>query len=387
MKVLMISNTDGALYNFRKPIIESLIKAGHEVVAISGDSEEGDYFELLKKIGVRIYFKDFSKNSINFLLNLRIFYFIYKVIKKENPDIVHGFTHKPNIYGTLASRLLRIDRVFVTITGLGAVFIRSDIKSMILRRILILLYQFVLNFSKNVFFQNIDDMKYFEKNSLTKKNQAVLTNGSGIDLTMYEIPSNKDEFVARQILSKDLMCDMTDKKIILYPARAAREKGFFEFYQAARILNDSKPNRYIFLHLGFMSTDFFKNLLDSDIENLINKSGVKFLGYKKNIKDYMSASHVVVLPSYREGTSRSLIEAIAMGKCVVATNVPGCREVVMHGENGYLCEPGDVNSLVKAISKIDDDLILKSKDVSRTLCELNYDVRYLVELTLDKYFN
>lgn len=380
----MICNTDGALYVFRKPIIDSAISGGHEVVGISGQSE---YIERLSALGVRMHVRNFARHSVGILDNLRLFFALWRIIRAERPDVVHGFTHKPAVYGTLAARLAGVRQVFVTITGLGTLFIRSDLRSRVLRRLLLWQYRFSLKHAKCVFFQNPDDLEQFTKMGLVDADRTVLTNGSGLDLSGYPLPTDGEHHDARRALEDELGESLHAKRLVLLPARGVREKGFLEFYEAARFINALVPQGFVFIHLGLIDSASSGSLTADGVSELARKCGVRYLGFRDDIRDYMRASDIVVLPSYREGTPRSLIEALALGKCIVTTDAPGCRETVLDGWNGWLCRVGSSNSLAACLVRVDDNFISAARSRSRALCEAKYDSRLLVALTLGKYFD
>ena len=384
MKILMICNTDGALYVFRKPIIKAALAAGHDVVGISGESE---YVERLRALGVRMHVVDFSRHSVGIFDNFRLFLRLLQLIRVEQPDVVHGFTHKPAIYGTLAAWLAGIKRVHVTITGLGTLFIRDDLKSRILRKLLLWQYFIALRCANWIYFQNSDDLEYFTSLGVVKVERSVLTHGSGIDLSEYPFPSDNECHVARHSIELELGENLESKRIVLLPARGVREKGFFEFYEAARIINDLEPQRYVFMHLGLIDSASSCGIPAGDVAEFARKCGVRYLGFKDDIDRYFRGSDIVALPSYREGTPRSLIEALALGKCIITTDVPGCRETVLAGWNGYLCTVSSSSSLAASLLRAEDDFILKARTRARKLCETKYDVRRLVDLTLRKYLD
>ena len=382
MKVLMIVNTDGALYVFRKPIIQKLISLGHEVISISSESR---YFGWVRGLGVRPIALDFARHSVSPFQNLRLLIQLYYLIKQQRPDIVHSFTHKPAIYGTLAAWLLGVRGIFITITGLGTLFMHDDAKTKLMRWLLLVQYKFALRVATTVFFQNPDDMAYFISRKIINPKKAILTNGSGIDLIEYALPTADNVALAKLNLGNELGIDLSGRKIVLFPARGVREKGFFEFYEAAKIVNRLMPEGYTFIHLGLVDSGSSTQITQGGIERFARDCCVYYLGYKDNIQDYMSASDIVALPSYSEGTPRSLLEALALGKVIVATDAPGCREALLDGWNGFLCKVGDVKTLVAKILAVDDEFISKATTRSRKYCEMKFDSTWLVELTLNNY--
>lgn len=382
MKVLIIVNTDGALYVFRKPIISKLISLGHEVVSISSESR---YFGWLRDLGVKPIALDFARHSVSPTQNFWLIIQLYRLIKQQRPNIVHNFTHKPAIYGTVAAWLAGVRGIFITITGLGTLFVRDDAKTKLMRWLLLVQYKFALRFATSVFFQNPDDMAYFISKKIINPKKAILTFGSGLDLEEFPCPSLNDVTHAKLNLGLELGLDLSARKVILFPARGVREKGFFELYEAAKIVNKLEPGGFAFIHLGLVDSGSSSQITKGGIEQFAADCGVNYLGYKDNLQDYMTASDIVALPSYSEGTPRSLLEALALGKVIVATDAAGCRETVIDGWNGFLCKVGDAKSLAAKILAVDDDLINKAVTRSRKYCETKFDSRWLVELTLRSY--
>jgi N,N'-diacetylbacillosaminyl-diphospho-undecaprenol alpha-1,3-N-acetylgalactosaminyltransferase len=383
MKVLMIVNTDGALYVFRKPIIKKLIELGHEVISISSESR---YFEWLKKLGVKPIALDFARHSVSPTQNFGLLIQLYRLIKRQQPDIVHSFTHKPAIYGTVGAWLAGVQGIFITITGLGTLFMRDDAKTKLMRWLLLLQYKFALRFATSVFFQNPDDMAYFISRKIIDPRKAVLTHGSGIDLEEFPCPSSSEVAHAKLSLGKELGVDLSGRKVVLFPARGVREKGFFEFYEAAKIVNRLEPDVYLFIHLGLVDSGSSSQITQGGIEQFSGECGVHYLGYKDNIQDYMKASDIVTLPSYSEGTPRSLLEALALGKVIVATDASGCRETLIDGWNGYLCKIGDAKSLTAKLLAVSEEFIMLSSLRSRQYCAMKFDATWLVDLTINSYF-
>lgn len=384
MKILMIANTDGALYNFRKPLIKKLISEGFEVHSISSSkSPEGSYIKLLEKLGVHTHIVEFD-NSVNIFSNFSIFNEINKIIKKVSPDIAHSFTHKPAIFGTFSARLNGTKKIFITVTGLGRLFSYDTFKFKVYRKVLLDQYKLACRFSSKVFFQNPDDMNFFIERKIVKEDRAVLTPGSGIDLEEFSFSKEKIK-IAKDFLSQELGIDVKNRIIVLFPARALPEKGFFEFYKSAKFISQL-TDKYVFIHLGSAYPD--AGLDEKKIKDLSIESKVFYLGFKKNIKDYMLASDIVVLPSYyREGIPRSLIEALALDKIIITTNLPGCRETVIDGWNGFFVREKDWRNLVEKIFSIDENILKKFSGRSILLARKYYDSRILVDITLKEYLS
>lgn len=382
MRVVMVCNSDGALYFFRRPIIEALVRQGHQVFTISPESR---YFEGLRAIGAVPIERNFSRHSTDVLGNLKLMFGIWQALKRLRPDVVHSFTHKPAIYASIAARLLGVRRIFVTVTGLGTLFTQSNFGTTLLRTALLLQYGVALWFVRRTFFQNPDDCQYFVSRRLVAASKAVVTNGSGIDLDLYKLPGKEDVAAARLQVGTELGLSFAGRKVVLFPARGVKDKGFFEFYEAARLLSKDAGNDYAFLHLGFIDEESTRGIGASSVAEFAKACGVLHLGFKEDIRPYLACSDIVVLPSYREGTPRSLIEGLAFGKVIITTDAPGCKETVVEGWNGYLCPVGDAISLAHKIDGVSAAFTEAARDRSRKLCEEKYDSRKLVDLTMACY--
>lgn len=375
MKTLYICNTDGALINFRGPLIERLISDGHEVVTISSESK---HTEDLRKLKAKSYFVPFIE-ARSIKENIKLIYSISKIIKQENPDIIHCFTHKANIFGALSAILSNKKQLFFTVTGLGKVFSNKGIKYKILQKIILFVYKLIQRQVNTIFFQNCDDLKLFKDNNIAKK-KLVLTNGSGIDIKKYKLSTTDIISSIREKLNcKD------NSTVIVMPARAMKEKGVNNFYEAAKIINKLSSD-YVFVHIGGAYEEH--GFSQSYLKDFASQCGVNYLGYVTNGKDILSASEIVVLPSYyREGTPKSLIEGLALGKYIITTDMPGCRETVIDNWNGRLLSPKSTEKLVSAILnyRVNEKELIASR--SKKFCEYKYDVNKLYKLTVGKYYN
>ncbi len=383
MKILMICNTDAALYVFRNPLIRKLIALRHTVSSIT---DHGGYLEKLSGMGVKTAVVTFERSSASLLGNIRLLLQLRRSIALEQPDIVHNFTHKPAIFGTLAARFTGVRKIFITISGLGTLFCHEDLRTRILRSLLLLQYKIALRLVTKVFFQNPDDMAYFLGKKLVAPDKAILTYGSGIDLKEFSNPLPEDRSACRGMLGRELGLQLAERIVVIFPARAIKEKGFAEFYEAARVVT-SKYDRYVFIHLGLVDENARSGISRERIDSYSKACGVHYLGFKDNIMDYLIAADVVALPStYREGVPRSLIEALALDRYIITTDAPGCRETVIDGWNGALCRPGEAADLAAIISKTDHTILLQTKGRSRTLCEEKFDVEQLIATTFENYF-
>ena len=381
-KVVLVCNSDGALAVFRAPLIRALVTAGHEVVTISPRSV---YFEALEEMGARPIEIEFSRHSVSVFRNIGLLRDLVRAMRRERPGVVHSFTHKAVIFGSFAARLSGVKKIVATVTGLGTLFIRTDARTRWLRRALVWQYRIFLPEGTPVLFQNPDDKAEMEALGAVQPSQSILTNGSGIDLDEFDFPDSDTVARARQMLRFEIGMEIDGRIVALFPARGVPEKGFEEFYGAARDLGSRYPGRYVFCHMGLIDTEVSGALGADSVSDFAEAHGVHYLGFKTNPRTLMSAADVVVLPSYREGAPRSLIEGLALGKSIVTTDTPGCRETVINGENGFLCHVHDRDGLADAIARIDGDFLAKAGLRSRQLCEEKFDVHELNALTFGLY--
>ena len=329
--VAIVLNTSWNIYNFRLGLMRALRKEGYRVIIIAPRDE---YSERLEAEGFPFYdikMNNKGTNPFEDLLLIRDYYKLYREIK---PDVLLNYTIKPNIYSSFAGKSLGIP-VINNITGLGTVFLNNNISSRIARW----LYRFSLH-KNSVVFQNRDDMRLFLERKLVKDHAVVLIPGSGIDTEHFQRETK----------------DSQNKTFtFLMIARLIKDKGIEEYIDAIRIIRAGEyGNRCRFKILGSLylsnPTAISKELLDEWIEEGI----VEYLGHSDSVKEEIDKVDAVVLPSYREGLSRVLLEASSMEKPIITTDVPGCRDVVDDGVNGYLVNVKDSLELAEAIKKMVD---------------------------------
>ncbi len=342
--------------------MKELVKRGHEVYAIV---PKGEFFKEFEKFKIKAVNYKINRASLNPIEEFKTIKNIKEIINSLNLDILHSFMHKPNIYGSFAN-----SKNFVqTVTGLGSFFIHDDLKSKIIRKMITLGYKVSSKKAKKIIFQNRDDLKLFIDNNIISKDKAVLIRSSGIDTKKFSpMPKNRE-------LLKELHIDES-KLVVLMIARVIRDKGVEEFIKAAEILKD----KALFLYAGDIDKGN-KNAFSPDWKN------VKYLGFRKDIKDLISICDIFVLPSYREGVPRTLLEAASMGKAIVTTDTPGCREVVEDGFNGFLVSPKDSMTLASKIEKLIKNNKLRERFGynSREKALKEFDVKIVVNKYIKVY--
>lgn len=360
-KIIAISiNTSWNIYNFRIGLLKSFMDEGYDIYVISPRDK---YSDKLIEMGFNYCDIQLNNKGSNPLEDLKLIYLYFRLLKKIKPDFFFLFTIKPNIYGNIAAKILGIP-VISNISGLGTVFLNDSITSTIAK----ILYRFSIPFAKTVFFQNQDDLDLFVKLKIVNKLRCDLLPGSGIDL---------DKFKSTKERTKN-----TSEVIFTLIARMVKDKGVIEFIEAAGLVNKSYPNaRFLLIGPYYPGNP---TAIDETILASISNDYIKYLGSSDNIIQEIDQSDCVVLPSYREGLSRVLLEAASMAKPIITTDVPGCREVVKDGETGYLCKAKNSKDLARKIIMVcsmgSQERITMGKK-GRQLVEKNFNE----QLVINKY--
>jgi N,N'-diacetylbacillosaminyl-diphospho-undecaprenol alpha-1,3-N-acetylgalactosaminyltransferase len=377
-KFVYICNSDGALYKFRYPLIKSLIKEGHEVHTISSpESPEGSFIAQLQELGVITHTLDFDGRNASIIHAVLLVNKIKNILQKISPDYVHCFTHKANLLGGVANILSRQkNKMFFSITGAGLIYTEKSVKFTIIKNLFNLLYKGLSYKLEKVFFQNPDDMELFLSTKVFKEIQVCVTNGSGLDLSSITLSDKSNSQALKEKLTTD------EKIVVLYPSRALYEKGVGEFYAAAEKISQLS-NRFTFIHLGSPAENSVSGFRSEALEASEN---VTYLGHQKSIYEYIEIADIVVLPSYREGTPRAIIEALYFDKFIITTDAPGCRETLIDDWNGYLVKPKDTNSLISAFMKLLTIDLSNYKGRSSLLFNQKYDSAHIIKTTFNEYF-
>ena len=324
LHIMMTVNAAWNIWNFRRPVVEALIADGHRVTVLApADDSVAD----LKSIGCRVLPLEMSVKGLNPLQDLKLIRTFKKVFRSERPDVVLSYTIKNNIFGAMAAKACNIPFI-PNVTGLGTAFLSGGVLQTVAEG----LYRKAFRSLPSVFFQNTDDRDLFLERRLVKSGQAQLLPGSGIDL---------DRFSAAKYPTE------TKGPVFLMIARVLRDKGVMEFVEAARLVKAKSPSTRFQL-LGAVDAANRTAINAATVKSWQDDGTIKYLGTTDDVRPHIAASHCVVLPSYREGAPRTLIEAAAMARPLIATDVPGCRSVVDDGVSGILCEVRSGESLAAA---------------------------------------
>lgn len=357
MRIVLISGHSESLINFRGKLLTTFVETGNQVTVL-GPSQDHSVIAGLMELGVDYKYYPLKRNSFNPIGDLFALAKLYSLLRKLKPEAVLSYMVKPNIYGSLASHLAGIPKVYSIVTGLGHPFLGSGIRFKILNFIVRRLYQFGLKHNTAVFFQNPDDLTLFKKLGIVAKNkETVLVNGSGVDI---------DHYKPTPLVKKPL--------VFLMISRLIKEKGVFEYVEAAKIIKERYPD----VILRFVTRpDSNPSSIDISHYQKWKQSGViEILDYTNDVRPYIAEASVYVLPSYREGTPRTVLEAMSMGRPIITTDTPGCRQTVIDSENGFLIPVKDVSALVQAMERFikDPGLIDQMGPKGRGLAVEKYDV-------------
>lgn len=332
MKILYFANTEWYLYNFRLSLIRQVRELGIEVVLIS---PPGSYGQRLRELGFKWIPLPMDRRSLNPFAELRLVLAIIKIYASEKPDLVHLFTIKSVIYGSIAAVLTGVKYRINAITGLGHVFISNSLRARSLRPLVRMLVRFAVNSSRGrLILQNIDDRELFLKNRLIEAQYIRIIRGSGVNISRF----NTSQRVKSNV----------EPLRVLLATRLLWEKGVAEYVSAARELLKEKIN-ITFLIAGSPDPGNPASVPEDSISSWQREGVIVLLGHTDDMPSLLQTVDLVVLPSYREGTPRILLEAAACGLPIVTTDVPGCREIVSHQFNGLLVAARDCHQLAAAI--------------------------------------
>ncbi len=352
--VMIVGAYAPSLLNFRGPLIREMCQRGHAVIAVAPRFDEKTRGALVG-MGATCEEIYLDRTGISPLRDLRTLVSIFRAIYRVRPDALLLYTIKPVIYGSIVAQLLRVRRVYSMITGLGYVFVGSPGTSM-LRRMVVFLYRRALRGNSAVFFQNPDDMGLFEAERLVPRQaRKVLINGSGVDLSHFR------------------PCALPDESVFLLIGRLLIDKGIREYVAAARLVRRSHPNAQ-FLLVGWLDGNP-GSLSREEIDGYEREGLISYLGPSDDVRKVIPLCRIYVLPSYREGTPRTVLEAMAMGRPIITTDAPGCRETVRHGFNGLQVPVKDAAALASAMVKMLDERMETNRmaDNSLALVREKYD--------------
>lgn len=357
--IVFVVNVDWFFLSHRLHLALYALSKGYKVTLVSKDTSRRNEIESL---GIDFVNLDFGRSSLNPFKEVQLILELRKIYRKLRPDLIHNVTIKPNLYGNLAARLSGFQPVCVNaISGLGYNFI--DGRRSVLQKVLIGMMKFAYRYAKtNFIFQNPDDLGFYNQLGLIHPSNHIIIKGAGVDENAFPY----------------LMPTLKDKIEIVLPARMLFDKGINEFVQAAKILEDEFSGKARFLLVGDVDNGNPASAQISDLRKMEIPGYIEWVGFRKDMRNVYMNADIVCLPSYREGMPKSLIEAMSIGRPIVTCNVPGCRECVDDGINGFLVPVRDAAQLAQSLRKL-----MLSEDMRISMGKESRE-KMLKEMTLEK---
>lgn len=367
-KLFIVVNQDWFFLSHRLPIGLAAKEAGYDVVIVSEDTGKSDK---IREAGLKTIDLPINKAGTNLKDEIKTLFFLYKLFKREKPDIVHLVGLKTMLWGSLACRLAGVKAMVSAVCGLGVLFDEKHAQSFMTNAILKVLR--ITHHMKRltVIFQNNDDKAIFLNAKIMKEEQCAFTNGSGINLKDYDYTLEPSEGLIK----------------VIFTARMVEDKGTLVLIDAAKKLEKEYKGKVQFLLCGGLDTNpngITKDMLLSQCDG----EYIQWLGHRKDILDLLKQSHIMAFPSwYREGLPKSVIEAEAIGRPVVTTDSVGCRDTVVDGKNGFIIPIKDSEALAVALKKLMDDSDLRKTmgRNARAFAESKFDIKDVIKVHLDVY--
>ena len=365
-RLLFLVTEDWYFCSHRLTLAIAARNAGYNVAVATRVQRHGD---AIRDAGIELIPLDWSRRGRNVLKEARAIQQIADVYRSWRPDLVHHVAAKPIIYGSIAAALAGVPRTVNAIAGLGYVFTSSDTAARLIRPIVTKIYRWALSRpGSTLIVQNSDDLAFIKSAKLTGLNRVELIEGAGVDISRYK-PS----------------IEPPGRPLVVLPARMLRDKGVAEFAAAAAIVKTRFDARFALV--GDADSHNPSSYTVTELRELAFAGAVEWWGWQDDMRAVFEQSHIVCLPSYREGLPKALIDAAACGRPIVTTNVPGCRAVVRDGENGFLVPAGDPTALADALLRLLQDPQLRTKmgQAGRTIAEQRFSIGRVIEQTLALY--
>jgi len=359
-KILILNNLIESLYNFRYELLERLINEEFEIYFSIPESKNDTRVKKLIELGCNYVETNLDRRSMNPFKDLNLVRQYETIVKKIRPSIIISYTIKPNIYGSYVAKKYRIP-IIINVTGLGSGFNNNNTKWLVER-----MYKRACKNAYTIFFQNESNYNYFIENKIAKKDKSKIIPGSGVNLEKFKpMEKTKEDGIVR----------------FLFIGRIMKEKGIEEYLKAAEYIADKYSN-VEFQILGRFEEEKYKEIILNN-----NNSKIKYLGVSYDVRNEIKEIDCIINPTYHEGMSNVLLEGAAMAKPLLASNIPGCREIVDNGVNGYLFEPKNETSLIKTIEKFlsqNESDRIKMGIASREKVEKTFDRNLVIDVYLEE---
>ena len=363
-KILMIASKTKAHLNFRGDLTREIVNKGYEVSVVVPHEF---YKNELENLGVKVIVMPYNKNSVSIFANLSSLKKLKKIMEEEKPDKVFAYTIKPVIYGSIAAHKCKINEMYSMVTGLGHIYSDNSFKVRLLRFICGKLYKKAFKYNKKVIFQNQDDIDEVVRRKYIKREKCELVNGSGVNMERFK----------RNPLPKE--------NVFLMVSRVLKEKGVVEYFEAAKVIKEKYKDKVTFMFVG--EIDKTNYAVDTEkLQSYVDEKIVDLLPETDDVPNYIRKSRYFVLPTYyREGIPRALLEALSMGRPIITTDTPGCKETIGAKKNGLFVKIKDVNDLVDKMEWMIENPkeIEKMSDNSYELCKSKFEVSIINKRMLE----
>ncbi len=353
MKIAVLSSHTSSLFWFRMDMMKDFIKHGHSVIAL-GPEPELNWRSKFEEYGIQYKQLFVERNGINPFNDLRTYRELKQFMKEEKPDKVFAYQAKTVVYGSLAAKSNGITEVYTLIAGLGSIFRGEGLKNKIIKTIMKTEYRLSCNASKKVFFQNNDDKNEFINNGLIQEEKIEIINGSGVNLEKF-----KPE-------------PLPDIPAFLFIGRLIKDKGVMEYLEACKRVKAEYPEVRCLLVGPYDSNP--SALKPEELQPFIDQDIIEYFGEQADVRPYLKQCSTYVLPSYHEGTPKTVLEAMAIGRSIITSDAPGCRETVTDGYNGYLVPVKDIDGLTDKMKAL-----IENSSTSKLMAE------YSLRLAREKY--
>lgn len=363
-KILMIASKTKAHINFRGDLTKQIVDMNYDVTVIVPHDL---YKKELEELGVKVIVMPYDKNSTSIKDNLDTIDKIVEIINEEKPDLIFAYTIKPIILGSMAAKKCKIDNMYSMVTGLGHIYSDNSLKTRIIRMICGMGYRYAFKLNKKVIFQNKDDIDEVVKRKYIKRNKCELVDGSGVNMERFK------------------RSPLPDDNIFLMVSRVLKEKGVIEYFEAAKIVKEKYKDDVHFMFVG--EIDKTNYAVDtSKLQKYVDDGIVELIPETDDVPSYIEKCRYFVLPTYyREGVPRVNLEALSMGRPIITTCTPGCKETVIDKKNGLFVKPRDVNDLAEKMEWMINNPKYVEKMAKRSyqLCKERFEVGIINERMLE----
>lgn len=360
----MVATNGKSLVNFRGPLIKAFVSAGYDVYCVSIEPES-EMQDAINSLGAQYIQVAGDRVGTGIFSGFHMISGYRELFKTLQPDICYLYMSKPIAFGGYAAVKSKVKHINILVNGLENAYYRTGFKDFIVRCVMSTFYRYIAKRADNVFFQNHDDMNYFKEHRMLKTENATVVGGSGVDM---------DHFAK---------VELPDEPIFLMVARLLWSKGIREYLEAVARLKESCPQAKVMLVGGLDHND--EALSESELNQYIKKADIEYCGYAEDVRPYLNRCSVFVLPSYHEGLPRSVIEAMSVGRAIITTDVPGCRETVIDGKNGFIVPVRKSEGLYEKMKLLAEDSNLRAcmAEESYQLCKERFDVKIVNQTTIN----